>query len=103
MVLEPLPAQDIQIFRHISSIIEKAKCISNTVIDAGETGITIASILTHLEKFEENWEKYPKSAFEIQAIAADKVTRHLPKYTKSTTPYVNLNARVSVTIIGKAF
>ena len=60
-------------------MIEKAKCIFNTIIDAGSAGPTVADILTHVQKTEENWEKFPKTEAEIKVITADKLISHYSK------------------------
>ena len=65
---------------HISTLIEKAKCIFNTIIDDGGNGVTVSTVITHLAKFGENWEKCPKSAADIRVTTADKLRSHSPKY-----------------------
>ena len=66
--------------RHILKIIEKAKCIFNTIIDAGDDGVNVSTILTHLAKFGENWEKFHKTAAGIKIITGDKLTSLLTKF-----------------------
>ena len=65
---------------YVSTLIDKAKCIFNTVVDAGDNGMTVASIITHVSKFGGNWDKFPKTADEIKIMTADKLSIHSPKY-----------------------
>ena len=62
------------------TLIEKAKCIFNTIVEAGDNGVTVASIITHVAKFGENWGKFPKTADEIKIVTSDKLDRRKPKY-----------------------
>ena len=71
-------------------LIDKAKCIFNTIVDVGDNGATVASIITHVAIFEENWVKFPKTADELMIVTADKLDRRVPKYGLICAPLPKL-------------
>ena len=66
-----------------SELIEKAKAIFNAIIDMKDDGVTVAGIITHVAKFEEAWEKFPKTQTEINVETADKLIQNLCQFPSS--------------------
>ena len=64
-------------------MIEKAKAIFNTIIDTKDDGVTIAGIITHVAKFEESWEKYPKTSAQINVETPEKIDKPAPSMSSS--------------------
>ena len=54
-------------------MIEKARSIFNTIVDAKEEGTTLAGIITHLVKYEECWARFPKTAADVNLESSEKL------------------------------
>ena len=54
-------------------LIEKAKIIFNTIVGTKAEGLTLAGVITHLDKFGECWTRFPKTNAEINMESAAKL------------------------------
>ena len=65
-----------------NSMVEKAKCIFNIIIDTKSDGLSVANTLSHLAQFEVEWEKFP---FEqsARALTSGETVNRSPQYSTS--------------------
>lgn len=62
-----------------SEMIEKAKQIFDFVFDHDSPIVSISTVISQLEKYESEWELFPREACEIAKINNDKLSAFLRK------------------------
>ena len=63
-----MPANEVR-----DQMIGKAKCIFNTIIDTKDETVSVSSVLTHLQKFEAGWVKFPKDEASLKVHTSEKI------------------------------